>query len=121
EDARGTHVPDARILFYVPVRSESEWSAAAEFAKRFVRAFKRDDGACFAIGLFGEPVAETAAARVERIFVRANVDPKGSADVVVSDESDYDKWKSALAAGGGIDIADLQDRSPSALRRFAER
>lgn len=113
-------LPDARILFYTSVRDETEWSAAAEFAKRFVRAFKRDDRACFAIGLFGDPVAETAAARIERIFAREKIDPEASADVLLSDESDHDTWRSTLQAEGGVHIVDLPDRSPSALRRLAE-
>jgi hypothetical protein len=111
---------DANILFYTAVRDESEWSAAAEFAKRFARAFKREDRACFAIGLFGEPVAQTAASRIERIFAREKVDPETSADVVLSDESDHAVWKASLDANGGVHISTLDDRSPSALRRLAE-
>jgi hypothetical protein len=114
-------LPDARILFYAAVRDESEWSAAAEFAKRFVRAFKRDDRACFAIGLFGEPVAQTAATRIERMFSRANVDAQATADVLVSDETEHVTWQSALDSAGGVNIGELTDRSPSALRRLAQR
>ncbi len=112
--------PDTRIMFYTAVRDESEWRAAAEFAKRFVRAFKRDDRACFTIGLFGQPVAETAATRIERILAREKIDPEASADVLLSDESNHAAWKSALEAEGAVHIVDLRDRSPSALRRLAE-
>jgi GT2 family glycosyltransferase len=120
EDEDDAWLPDARMLFYTAVRNESEWSAAAEFAKRFVRAFKREDRACFAIGMFGDLAAETAGTRIERILSRENVDPQAAADVVVSDESDHTNWQSTLDAKGGVHISDLNDRSPSALRRLAE-
>jgi GT2 family glycosyltransferase len=113
-------IEQARLVLYATVGSEAEWSATAEFVKRFVRAFKRQDAACLAIGLFDTPTAETAAKRIERILARAGVDPESSAYVIVSDETDVGAWQTRLADRGGLEVSTLVDRSPSALRRLAE-
>ena len=109
----------ARIVFYAAVHGENQWSGVAEFASRFVRAFKRDDGAYLAIGLFDSPVAESAAHRIERILQRAGIDAENSPDIELSDESDVAQWKARVAKAAAHDVASLKDRSPSALRRLA--
>jgi GT2 family glycosyltransferase len=117
----GDRLRDARIAFYAEVHGERDWTAVAEFASRFARAFEARDRALLAIGVFDELAAETLGARVERIFRRAKIDPALSGDVEISDEDDVGAWRARFAATSAIEIGTLEDRSPSALRRLADR
>lgn len=107
--------------FYAAVRNENDWVEAAEFVKRFARAFKPEDRAVFWIGVFGELAATTIGGRVERALKRIGIEPERSPDIEISDEDDAHAWIAELAhAPGARDIAALDDRSPSALRRLIE-
>jgi GT2 family glycosyltransferase len=118
ERADAARLANARVAFFAAVTSEDDWQLVAEFVGRFAKAFRGDDRAVLAIGSFGETNAHTLGARIERIFKRLKIDPSGSADVVVSDEEDPQAWSSACAAAGAVDLATLEDRSPSGLRRL---
>lgn len=107
-----------QTVFCTIVRDDADWSKTAEFVKRFARSFKLWDGAMLAIGVFGDPPAEVLAPRVERIFARAGIDPATSGHVEISDEDDAGAWRDRFASVRSIDVAELDDRSPSALRRL---
>jgi GT2 family glycosyltransferase len=108
---------NARIAFFAAVDKEETWQEVAEFAGRFIKAFRLEDRALFAIGAFGDSTAEQLGTRIDRIFKRLKVDPATSADIIVSDESDADGWKRELISAGALDVATVGERSPSALRR----
>jgi GT2 family glycosyltransferase len=105
-------------VFYAAIKDERDWTAAAEFVKRFARTFKLEDGAMLAIGAFGDQAAETLGARVERTFKKIGVDPAGSGHVELSDEDDEGAWLARFAGVRKLEVASLEDRSPSALRRL---
>jgi hypothetical protein len=112
-------LPDGvETVFCTMVRDDSDWSRTAEFVKRFARSFRLGDGAMLAIGAFGEVSAEALAPRVERIFARAGVDPAGSGHVEISDEDEVDAWRGRFGSLRTIEVTELRDRSPSALRRL---
>jgi hypothetical protein len=111
--------PGLRLVFAAPVAAETQWSAIAEFVKRFARAFKSDDGVMLAIGAFGELGAATIAERVERIFNRAGVEPAEAGYVEITDDEGEGSWRERFAGIEAIDVATIEDRSPSALRRLA--
>jgi GT2 family glycosyltransferase len=111
----------AGTTFYAVVESEAAWGTTAEFVKRFARAFRNGDDVCLSIAALGDPSAQTIASRVEKIFARVGILPEQSADVIVSDEEDAQAWTHAMASLHAFDIATLDDRSPSALRRLTER
>ena len=110
----------ARAVFGVAVRSEADWSFAAQFVRRFVLAFKTGDGVALSIGAFGEPHAHTIAARVERILEKADVSVEACADIDISDYDDEAEWSALTSDSRFVDIASLSDRSPSALKRMLE-
>ncbi|HUN29937.1 MAG TPA: glycosyltransferase family 2 protein [Alphaproteobacteria bacterium] len=107
----------ARAIFGIAVRSEADWTEAAQFVRRFALAFKVEDGVLLAIASFGEPHSHAIASRVERILEKAGVVPEACADI---DIADYDEgeWAALAQDRRWIDIDSLDDRSPSALRRL---
>ncbi|MBV8284210.1 MAG: glycosyltransferase family 2 protein [Candidatus Eremiobacteraeota bacterium] len=107
-----------RTVFFAMLRQDADWTKTAEFVKRFARSFTLDDGAMLAIGAFGELSADVLGSRVEKIFARAGIDPVASGHVEISDEDDPQAWRGRFAGARGIDVAALEDRSPSALRRL---
>lgn len=111
----------AGTTFYAVVESEAAWGTTAEFVKRFARAFRNGDDVCLSIAALGDPSAQTIASRVEKIFARVGISPEESADVVISDEEDVQPWVRGMASLHAFDVATLEDRSPSALRRMTER
>jgi hypothetical protein len=120
EPADGGGLPaDLVLVFCAPVRSEAQWSEVAEFASRFARAFKQSDGVLLSIAAFGEPRADTIAKRVERIFRRVGIDVESAGYVDISDEDSDESWHARLGDLRTVDLAEVQDRSPSALRRLA--
>jgi GT2 family glycosyltransferase len=117
--SNGARLPDGvATVFYAAVRNDRDWTATAEFVKRFARSFKLQDGAMLAIGAFGDVAAETLAARVERTFKRLGVDPAESGYVDISDEDDENVWRAGFGSVPRFDVFSLEDRSPSALRRL---
>lgn len=108
-----------RLVFTAAVTGERDWPATAEFVKRFVRAFKKDDGVLLAIGTFGEQAAQAVASRVERVFERAGVDVESGAYVEVSDEESAQEWRARFEGLTVVASESLDDKSPSALRRLA--
>lgn len=106
-------------VFGIALRDEADWNAAAQFVRRFALAFKSGDRVLLAIATFGELHAHTVGTRVERILERAGVAPETCADI---DIADYDEgeWEGLAADPRWIDVASLEDRSPSALRRIAK-
>lgn len=117
DSAAAGNLADARAVFYVAVRNETEWTEVAQFVRRFASAFKLDDGVALAIAAFGEPDATTIGSRVERILEKANVDPENCADIDIADYSDEPSWVAQHGDERWIDVRTLRDRSPSALRR----
>jgi GT2 family glycosyltransferase len=119
-EAAPSAMESARAVFGVAVRSEADWSFAAQFVRRFVLAFKTGDGVALSIGAFGEPHAHTIAARVERILEKADVSVEACADIDISDYDDEAEWSALTSDSRFVDIASLSDRSPSALKRMLE-
>jgi GT2 family glycosyltransferase len=110
----------AKAIFGIAVRSEADWSAAAQFVRRFATAFALEDAVLLAIGAFGEPRAHAVASRVERILEKAQIDPQTCADIDVADYDEEEEWAIYAADSRWIDVAGLTDRSPSALRRIVK-
>ncbi|HTU82588.1 MAG TPA: hypothetical protein VMF61_10690, partial [Candidatus Acidoferrales bacterium] len=109
---------DAEVVLMATVRNEEEWAPVAEFVRRFARALARGDGVGLAIAAFGEPAAELLGARIERLLARLGLDGDRVADIEVSDEDDEAAWRERFAGVRTLDVAALEDRSPSALRRL---
>jgi GT2 family glycosyltransferase len=115
-------VPDAfDCTFLATVHDESDWRNVAEFVARFARAFRLGDGMLLAIGTFDRLSAEQLGKRVERILQRAGVDAAHCADIEISEGENPQAWRSRFAGVRAIDVAALEDRSPSALRRLTAR
>lgn len=109
---------DAATVFSVVVRDERDWSAVAQFAKRFAVAFRAGDSVGLSIGAFATPDALTIAARVEKILEKAGVASSACADIDIADMESEAEWEAQRTAAW-IDIASVDDRSPSALRKLA--
>jgi GT2 family glycosyltransferase len=108
---------DARAIFAAPVRSEADWSEVAQFVRRYAQAFKLEDGVALAIGAFALPDATTIAARVERILEKAGVAVDACGEIEIVDYEGEDEWTARARDARWIDVATIEDRSPSALRR----
>ena len=110
---------NARTIFGIAVRSEADWTEAAQFVRRFALAFKLADGVALAIGAFGEPDANTIAARVERILEKAGVTAESCGDIDIADylADQANEWPEREQDARWVDVRSLRDRSPSALRR----
>ncbi len=115
----GPSLEGARAIFGAAVRSEEDWTEVAQFVRRFALAFNIEDGVALAIGAFGEPDANTIAARVERILLKAGVSADACGDIDIADYLDEhaDEWPQRVQDARWIDLRSLRDRSPSALRR----
>jgi hypothetical protein len=108
----------ARIIFGIAVRSEGDWSEAAQFVRRFALAFNLEDGVALEIAAFGDPPAYTIATRVERILEKAEISPKDCPDIDIADYDDDEEWSVIAGDRRFVDVSSLADRSPSALRRL---
>jgi GT2 family glycosyltransferase len=111
---------EARAIFGAAVRGEDDWTAVAQFVKRFARAFRLEDGVRLSIGAFAEPHAQTLATRVQRILEREGISIEKSADIDIADIESEEEWREQARAPRWVGIESIQDRSPSALRRIAE-
>ena len=110
--------PAAAVAFMLPVGGERDWQDASEFVRRFARAFKASDDVVLAIAALDETLpAESVGARVERLLQRMNIDAGDAPDIEISDEESVEAWRSSIA-GEHVDVATLDERSPSSLRRF---
>jgi GT2 family glycosyltransferase len=109
---------DANIVFAIAVREEADWSAAAQFVKRFVTAFRAGDPVRLAIAAFGQPDALVIASRVEKIAEKAGSSGPQCADIDIADFENDAAWEIEKSPAW-IDVCAVKDRSPSALRRLA--
>lgn len=108
----------AQRTFVATVSNDGQWQDVAEFVRRYVRAFNAGDDVCLAIAALDDPVAEVLGRRVERLLERLDIKPDDAPDIDVSDELDPIAWREAIGVESTIvDIAHIEDRSPSALRR----
>ncbi|MDE2482982.1 MAG: glycosyltransferase family 2 protein [bacterium] len=112
--------PQRDLLFVASIGDERAWSDAAEFVRRYLQAFDASSPVSLAIGSAGLPDAATIGRRVMRALEKLGVSEQRCADVEISDESDLDAWRASLRARTIVDVRDLDDRSPSALRRLLE-
>ncbi len=108
------------VVFLAGIRDEEGWSKTAEFVRRFLQAFNADSPVTLMIGTQGEPPAETIGTRVLRLLEKLSIPEARSADIVVSDEDDLDMWRAGISARVLLDAHDIEDRSPSGLRRLLE-
>lgn len=106
--------------FHLAVVGESGWQEASESIRRYVRAFASGDSAVLRVAAFDAGlVASTIGGRIERLAERLRIDADRIADIEVSDEDDLSTWKASLPHGS-IDIAEVDEKSPSALRRHLQ-
>ena len=105
-------------VFLAAVHDERTWSETAEFVRRYLQAFDADADVMLKIGTSGEPVAETIGRRVLRLLEKLRIPEDRCADVEITDEEDLASWRAAIAALRTIDALNIEDRSPSALRRL---
>jgi GT2 family glycosyltransferase len=117
---RGLHyVPIARsvaLAFTACVQDERDWSEVGAFVRRYAQAFNAQDPTVLRIRATGMLAASTLGARVEKILERLEIDPRGAAAVDVLDAS----GTASLAASRTVELASLEQRSPSALRSLLE-
>ena len=107
-------------MFVAAVDSERSWSETAEFVRRYLQAFDADADVSLMIATAGEPAAETIGRRVLRLLEKLKIPQERCADVSISDEADLTAWRADIAAARIIDVRNVEDRSPSALRRLIE-
>ncbi len=112
--------PAPDVLFAAGVDNEKTWAETAEFVKRYLQAFEGRSDVVLHIATTGEPVAEVIARRIFRMLEKLEMAPECSPDVEISDEQDLHAWRSALEARALFDVAGIDDRSPSSLRRLVE-
>jgi GT2 family glycosyltransferase len=108
------------VVFAASVRSEQDWSDAVDFLRRYVRAFTAEDAVRLTIAAFGDPDAQTIGKRVMRLLEREGIPERAAPDVEISDEEDETVWRASLEGVRVHDVASIEERSPSALRRFPE-
>ena len=109
-----------KIAFVAAVESEESWTQTAEFARRYLQAFVERRDVALHIATIGSPIADTIGRRIFRTLEKLGIAPEDSPDVDISDESDLEKWRDSISADVVMNIADVGDRSPSALRRLVE-
>ncbi|MEO9170180.1 MAG: hypothetical protein ABI282_03225, partial [Candidatus Baltobacteraceae bacterium] len=111
-------MPLESVCFRLLIRNERDWQDASEFVRRYLRAFASNDSVSLRIAALDPAFdASTIGARIERLVRRLNLKEERVADIDVSDEEDAQAWISSLRADC-IDVEALEDRSPSALRRY---
>ncbi|MBV9270863.1 MAG: hypothetical protein JO165_07210, partial [Candidatus Eremiobacteraeota bacterium] len=122
----------ASAVFFSVVDSEDDWSETATFAKRYFKAYAAADATVLAIAARGEMTADALASRVQKLLERLNLREEHVASVDLIDEDDVVSWAAAYpaqamrfavnerAALKVSNLAALDDRSPSALRRLLE-
>jgi GT2 family glycosyltransferase len=109
------------VTFATAVRSEADWSQVAQFVRRFGQAFGTADPVRLLIAAFGEPHAHTIAARVERIFEKTGLTADDAALVEIVDYESEAERDAEREGHGWIEVGEIVDRSPSALRRMLEK
>ncbi len=110
----------AEVIFAVGVDSEEAWTGTSDFVKRYLQAFEGRTDVALCIATTGEPVADVIGRRVIRMLEKLKMAPERSPDVEISDEQELHSWRSALDARVVFDVAGINDRSPSSLRRLVE-
>lgn len=117
---RDSESPPPRITFYSVVGSEADWQPVSEFARRYVRAFGPADAVVFAVGATNDMAAPALGKRLERAVVKAGAQAATCANIDVYDVDDQQQWLAQLQGDRRVDIATIDDRSPSALKRLVE-
>jgi hypothetical protein len=112
--------PANDFVFLASVHDEEAWTKTAEFVRRFLQAFSADSPVTLMIGTKGEPAAETIGSRVLRLLEKLKIPEERSADIAISDEDDLDAWRAGISARVLLDAHEIEDRSPSGLRRLLE-
>jgi len=117
------------LVFAAAVRSERDWNAVANFARRFLRAFSADEPVLLAIAAAGEVCAQALADRLARLAQKEGLQPETVPDVEVADEQFPGSFIAALPQARRFRVNGWEDstfdalpevpaRSPSALRRL---
>ncbi len=113
-------MPANDFVFLAAVHDEEGWTKTAEFVRRFLQAFNADSPVTLMIGTQGDPAAETIVSRVLRLLEKLKIPEARSADIAISDEDDLDAWRANISARVLLDAHEIEDRSPSGLRRLLE-
>lgn len=103
------------LAFTASVTREQDWNDVGAFVRRYVQAFTADDPTLLSIVAAGDVTAVELGRRVEKLLARLGVDPFRAPDVEIADDQ-----PNGIRAGHVVDIAALEARNPSALRRMLE-
>ncbi|HET7814186.1 MAG TPA: glycosyltransferase family 2 protein [Candidatus Baltobacteraceae bacterium] len=107
-------------VFFAAVRGENDWDDTGAFVRRYLRAFAAERSVMLAIAAFGEPDALTIGERIKRLAQREGIDLDTCADIDVCDTNDERDWQSSFSAKRTLAVTELEERSPSALRRILQ-
>ncbi|HET7815834.1 MAG TPA: hypothetical protein VFL13_15840, partial [Candidatus Baltobacteraceae bacterium] len=107
-------------VFFAAVRGENDWDDMGAFVRRYLRAFAAERSVMLAIAAFGEPDALTIGERIKRLAQREGIDLDTCADIDVCDTEDERDWQSSFSAKRTLAVTELEERSPSALRRILQ-
>lgn len=99
-------------IFWARVATDTDWGGIAPFVRRYLNAFTAKDAVELHLTLGPDADPETIARRVERAAKKAGVALDALPDIVIGDEEPLERR---------YDIAQIEDASPSALRRLVGR
>jgi len=108
------------LVFAAVVRDERDWNEVGTFARRYMRAFTSEHAVMLAVAAAGDLSALTIGQRLERLALREGLDLGRVADVEVCDEDAVEAWLQGFDAAALRHVAEIEDRSPSALRRLLQ-
>ena len=100
------------------VADERDWNRLAPLVVNFLKAFDASIPVRFAIGVGGTLEAQTIGERIVRSALRAGIDENLAPDIDVVDVASAEGWTAAYGARTVFSAGDLDERSPSALRRL---
>ncbi len=106
------------LVFAAVVRDERDWNEVGAFARRYLRAFTVEHPVMLAVAATGDLPAQTIGLRLERLAQREGLELERVANVEVADEDSPSEWLRGFEPASLVNVTDIEDRSPSALRRM---
>lgn len=106
------------LALHAYVAGERDWNRLAPLVGNFLKTFDASMPVRFAIGVGGALDARTIGDRVLRSAQRAGIDDDRAPDVDIVDVDAPAGWMAAYGAAAVVSADELDERSPSALRRL---
>jgi GT2 family glycosyltransferase len=104
-----------KLAFVASVSNERDWHDVGAFVRRYVQAFTASDQTLLRIHTAGGPGPDELGRRVEKLLARLGVDSEQAPDVEI-----YGGAGETIEALHVVEVRELTERSPSALRRVLE-